>query len=126
MVSLVMCLLAARRYVTKEELRTSIESYRLCTSDEAFDRMFERDKDDVRELGFTIETGANDPLVESADGYRIRAEHNDAAAGRPRPRGSRRAGAGRGRVAAVVALPAPRPVRCTSSRPPAWRSTPRR
>ncbi|MGA4545957.1 helix-turn-helix transcriptional regulator [Uniformispora flossi] len=76
LVSLVMCLLAARRYVTKEELRTSIESYRLCTSDEAFDRMFERDKDDVRELGFAIETGANDPLVESADGYRIRAEHN--------------------------------------------------
>ncbi|MCF2527432.1 helix-turn-helix transcriptional regulator [Yinghuangia soli] len=76
LVSLVMCLLAARRYVTKEELRSSIESYRMCTSDEAFDRMFERDKDDVRELGFTIETGANDPLVESADGYRIRPEHN--------------------------------------------------
>ncbi|MGC0420434.1 helix-turn-helix transcriptional regulator [Embleya sp. AB8] len=76
LVSLVMCLLAARRYVTKEELRQSIESYRLCTSDEAFDRMFERDKDDVRELGFIVETGANDPLIESADGYRIRPEMN--------------------------------------------------
>jgi proteasome accessory factor B len=37
---------------------------------EAFKRMFERDKEELRELGIPLETGSNSPLDEEA-GYRI-------------------------------------------------------
>jgi proteasome accessory factor B len=35
------------------------------------ERMFERDKDDLRGLGITIEVGSFDPLFEDEAGYRI-------------------------------------------------------
>src|SRR5438445_5879214 len=35
-------LLASRTFVTKERLRTTLEPYRNCPTDEAFERMFER------------------------------------------------------------------------------------
>jgi proteasome accessory factor B len=38
------------------------------------ERMFERDKDDLRNLGITIEVGSFDPLFEDEVGYRIRPE----------------------------------------------------
>jgi proteasome accessory factor B len=74
LMNLALCLLGTRRPLTKRELRDSIEAYRDGGAgagqvpgggpggDDAFNRMFERDKDDLRELGMVIET------VESFDG----------------------------------------------------------
>lgn len=41
---------------------------------ETKERMFERDKDDLRKLGITIEVGGFDPVFEDEAGYRIKPE----------------------------------------------------
>jgi proteasome accessory factor B len=61
----------ARNYTTKEQIRALMEPYRVST-DEAFDRMFERDKDDLRALGIPLETGFVDKFFEDEQGYRIK------------------------------------------------------
>jgi proteasome accessory factor B len=66
----VICLLAARRFLTRERIRDSVEGYQ-GLSDVAFQRMFERDKDDLRDLGIPIETGSNDSYFDDEQGYRI-------------------------------------------------------
>lgn len=66
--NLVLALLSTRRYLTKHELRNAIEGYR---DTQVFDRAFERDKKELRELGIVIETGTEDPFSEEEDGYRI-------------------------------------------------------
>ena len=71
LLNLVICLLASTRYVTKEQVRTAVPQYAECASDEAFERMFERDKDDLREMGIPLETGSNDVLFDDEIGYRI-------------------------------------------------------
>jgi proteasome accessory factor B len=71
LVNLVILLLVARNYTTKEQIRALMEPYRL-SSDEAFDRMFERDKDDLRALGIPLETGFVDKFFEDEQGYRIK------------------------------------------------------
>ena len=71
LLNLVICLLASTRYVTKEQVRTAVPQYADCASDEAFERMFERDKDDLREMGIPLETGSNDVLFDDEIGYRI-------------------------------------------------------
>ena len=48
-----------------------VEGYRDSASDAAFERQFERDKDDLRALGIVIETGSNDIFFEEEDGYRV-------------------------------------------------------
>ncbi|NUP45787.1 MAG: WYL domain-containing protein [Catenulispora sp.] len=71
LVNLVICLLASKQYVTKERLRATLEPYRECPTDDAFERMFERDKDELREMGIPLETGTNSALFEDEIGYRI-------------------------------------------------------
>jgi proteasome accessory factor B len=71
LLNLVLCLLASRRFVTREQVRTAVPGYAACESDEAFERMFERDKDDLREMGVPLETGSNDVLFDDEIGYRI-------------------------------------------------------
>jgi proteasome accessory factor B len=71
LVNLVILLLVARNYTTKEQIRALMEPYRL-SSDEAFDRMFERDKDDLRALGIPLEVGFVDKFFEDEQGYRIK------------------------------------------------------
>jgi len=68
LLSLVVCLLSARRYLTAAQIREAVPGYP--ASFEAFKRMFERDKDELRELGIPLETGTNGPGDEEA-GYRI-------------------------------------------------------
>ncbi|MFR9722995.1 helix-turn-helix transcriptional regulator [Streptomyces sp. MS19] len=73
LMNLALCLLGTGRPLSKRELRASIEAYLEVGSEDAFNRMFERDKDDLRELGLVIET------VESLDGetgYHARRDHN--------------------------------------------------
>ncbi|MBO0837260.1 MAG: WYL domain-containing protein, partial [Actinobacteria bacterium] len=67
LLSLVVCLLSARRYLTAAQIRAAVPGYP--ESFDAFKRMFERDKDELRELGIPLETGT-DP-GEDEVGYRI-------------------------------------------------------
>ncbi|HMS35776.1 MAG TPA: WYL domain-containing protein, partial [Arachnia sp.] len=64
LVNLLIALLSTRRFLTKRELRGIIEDYR-DGGDAAFERQFERDKDELRALGVRIETGSNDALFEA-------------------------------------------------------------
>src|SRR6478752_4505421 len=71
LLNLTICLMAGRRALSKAELRGMIADYRTATSDESFERMFERDKDDLREMGIPLVTEHNDPLFDDEIGYRI-------------------------------------------------------
>ena len=71
LLNLVIALVATRRWLTKEQIRRAVPQYAECDSAEAFDRMFERDKDDLRELGVPLVTGSHDPIFEDETGYRI-------------------------------------------------------
>jgi proteasome accessory factor B len=68
LLSLVVCLLSARRYLTASQIREAVPGYP--DSFDAFKRMFERDKDELRELGIPLETGTN-AGGEEEPGYRI-------------------------------------------------------
>ncbi len=70
MVNLTICLLTTRRFLSKEEIRRVVEGYR-GLNDSNFERTFERDKDDLRELGIPIEVGNHEPLFDDEPGYRI-------------------------------------------------------
>ena len=71
LLNLVIALLSTRRGLRKEQLRTAVPQYAECASDAAFERMFERDKENLREIGVPLETVVTDVLSDSADGYRI-------------------------------------------------------
>ena len=71
LMNLVICLLVSRGYVPKSKIRQVVGGYG-DQSDEAFERMFERDKEELRELGIPIETGSNDPAGDEEPGYSIR------------------------------------------------------
>jgi proteasome accessory factor B len=70
LMNLVICLLHTRSYITAERLREIIPPYREAASDEAFKRMFERDKEDLRDLGIPLETGSMSSWDDEI-GYRI-------------------------------------------------------
>ncbi|HTU76311.1 MAG TPA: WYL domain-containing protein [Trebonia sp.] len=68
LLSIVVLLLSARRFLTADEIRQAVIGYP--EQDEAFKRMFERDKDELRELGIPLETRSAG-LLEEEPGYRI-------------------------------------------------------
>lgn len=68
--NLTICLLSARRYLSREQIREAVEGY-AGLSDTAFERTFERDKDELRRLGVPIETGSNSAYFDDETGYRI-------------------------------------------------------
>ncbi len=72
LVNLTMALLASRRYMKKSEIFEKVAGY--SGSAETKERMFERDKDDLRALGIEIEVASQDPLFEDEAGYRIKPE----------------------------------------------------
>jgi proteasome accessory factor B len=72
LINLTIALLATKRYLTKSEIFRTVEGYE--GSAETKERMFERDKDDLRTLGIQIEVGSFDPLFADEAGYRI---HSD-------------------------------------------------
>lgn len=76
LVNLTIALLATKRWLTKSQIFTSVDGYE--GEPDAMERMFERDKDDLRNLGITIEVGSFDPLFEDEVGYRIRPENYQA------------------------------------------------
>jgi proteasome accessory factor B len=74
LVNLVICLLSTRQFLSAERIRQAVPGYEAADgserADEAFKRMFERDKAELRDLGVPLETGRNSAF-DSDDGYRI-------------------------------------------------------
>ena len=70
LINLTLGLLATKRYLTKNEIFQTIAGY--SGSVESMERMFERDKDELRSAGIVIEVGGLDPLFEDEQGYLIR------------------------------------------------------
>ena len=68
LLGLVVCLLSSERYLTALQIRAAVPGYP--EPFEAFKRMFERDKEELRELGIPLETGSNSAFDEEP-GYRI-------------------------------------------------------
>ena len=73
LINLTIALLATKRYLTKSEIFRTVEGYE--GSAETKERMFERDKDDLRSLGISIDVGSFDPLFNDEAGYRIKSEN---------------------------------------------------
>ena len=59
LLNLVICLLAATQPVPRADIRAQIPGYADSVSDAAFERMFERDKDELRSMGIPVETVAD-------------------------------------------------------------------
>src|SRR5206468_2880848 len=61
LVNLVICLLATRRFLTAAQIAATVPGYEHNPEDprdhEAFQRKFERDKAELRDLGVPLETG---------------------------------------------------------------------
>ena len=70
--NLTICLLVSGRYLPKSQIREAVEGYH-DLSDTAFERTFERDKDELRALGVPIEVGSFDAFFDDEPGYRIKA-----------------------------------------------------
>ncbi|MET7396162.1 WYL domain-containing protein [Dactylosporangium sp. NPDC005572] len=74
LVNLVICLLATRRFLTADQIATIVPGYEHDPSDErdheAFQRKFERDKAELRELGVPLEIGTAS-IFDNEPGYRI-------------------------------------------------------
>ncbi len=72
LVNLTIALLATKRFLTKSEIFRTVEGYE--GSPETKERMFERDKDDLRTLGIEISVGSFDPVFQDEAGYRINSD----------------------------------------------------
>jgi proteasome accessory factor B len=70
LLNLLITLLVSRTYVTKDRLRRVVAAYG-DVGDEAFEKMFERDKEELRSLGIPIEVGYVDRAFEDEPGYRV-------------------------------------------------------
>ncbi|BBX02645.1 WYL domain-containing protein [Mycolicibacterium moriokaense] len=68
--NLVIALLSTRTFITAERIRETVSGYSDNASDEAFSRMFERDKNELRDLGIPLETGRVSQF-DPTEGYRI-------------------------------------------------------
>jgi proteasome accessory factor B len=71
LLNLVICLLYTRQPLSKAKIRDAVPQYGTTASAEAFDRMFERDKDELRDLGIPLVTEPGDVLFDDEPGYRI-------------------------------------------------------
>jgi proteasome accessory factor B len=74
LVNLVICLLSTRRFLTAAQIAATVPGYEHDPEDskdhEAFQRKFERDKAELRELGVPLETGTGS-VFDTEPGYRI-------------------------------------------------------
>ncbi|MET8655193.1 helix-turn-helix transcriptional regulator [Nocardia aurea] len=70
LMNLVIALLSTRQFLTAERIRDSVAGYEESASDEAFSRMFERDKNELRDLGIPLEVGQVS-RYSTVEGYRI-------------------------------------------------------
>ena len=70
LLNLVIALVNTAGRMTKEQIRSSVAGYADASTDDAFERMFERDKDSLRELGIPVLTVAGSGHSDDI-GYRI-------------------------------------------------------
>ncbi|WP_068271897.1 helix-turn-helix transcriptional regulator [Aldersonia kunmingensis] len=70
LMNLVIALLSTEQYLSADRIKKNVMGYEDSASDEAFSRMFERDKNELRDLGIPLQTGPVPGSVTS-DGYRI-------------------------------------------------------
>ena len=70
LVNLVIALLSTRGFITADKIRSSVAGYSDSPSAEAFSRMFERDKNELRDLGIPLEVGKVS-VLDPSEGYRI-------------------------------------------------------
>ena len=70
LLNLVICLLHTRSFLTADRIRELVAGYDEAPTDDASKRMFERDKEDLRDLGIPLETGTNSAF-DDEPGYRI-------------------------------------------------------
>jgi proteasome accessory factor B len=74
LVNLVICLLSTRRFLTAAQIAATVPGYEHDPDDakdhEAFQRKFERDKAELRDLGVPLETGTAS-IFDTEPGYRI-------------------------------------------------------
>lgn len=71
--NLVIALRSTRGYLTAERIRDTVSGYADNPTNEAFSRMFERDKNELRDLGIPLETGRASSM-DPTEGYRINRE----------------------------------------------------
>ncbi len=71
LMNLVIALLSTHGYLTADRIRASVTGYGECPTDEAFSRMFERDKSELRDLGIPLETGRVSSM-DPTEGYRVK------------------------------------------------------
>ena len=69
LLNLLIMLLVQRQYVSKDRIREFLYPD---ASTEAFEKMFERDKEELRSLGVPIEVGNMDAYFDDEPGYRVR------------------------------------------------------
>jgi proteasome accessory factor B len=69
LLNLLIMLLVQRHYVTKDRIRRIVYGD---SSTDAFEKMFERDKEELRSLGVPVELGQLDAYFDDEPGYRIR------------------------------------------------------
>ena len=74
LLNLLFALMASARPVPKHHLREAIDAYRESPTDEAFERMFERDKDELRSMGVPVETVEGADGLGGIEGYRVAAD----------------------------------------------------
>ena len=77
LMNLALCLMNTRRPLSKRDLRNSIEAYQEAAengTEDSFNRMFERDKDDLRELGLVIDV--EESPLDGETGYLARRDRN--------------------------------------------------
>src|SRR3954468_14709699 len=74
LVNLVICLLSTRRFLTAAQIAATVPGYDHDLDDprghDAFQRKFERDKAELRDLGVPLETGTTSAF-DTEPGYRI-------------------------------------------------------
>ena len=73
LINLTLGLLSSKRFLTKSEIFRNVAGY--SGSPETMERMFERDKDELRSMGIEIEVGQIDPLFEDEVGYLIKSSN---------------------------------------------------
>jgi proteasome accessory factor B len=69
LLNLLIMLLVQRHYIAKDRIRSILYPH---SSPDGFEKMFERDKEELRSLGVPIEVGQMDAYFEDEPGYRIR------------------------------------------------------
>jgi proteasome accessory factor B len=72
LLNLVIALMAAPRALPRQAIRSQVPGYSQASTDSSFERMFERDKDELRSMGIPVETVIED--TGEVLGYRIRHE----------------------------------------------------